>query len=262
MKTAENRLKLTEYRLRKAGGKDGRLVLRVAICDDSALARELLAMQLKQYCNSRALVYSCTQFENGNQLCYELSDGGWFDIVFLDIYMEPALGIDVARRLRESAYSGQIIFCTAALDFAPESFEVGASGYLLKPSTMEAVARTMDRVLGSFAGDTFVVKSRSKFVRIPLQEILYVESENTKCLLHRANGEQYAIYRKLSEIEKELAAPCFLRCHQSYLVNMNYIQSADGAFTLTNGETVLIRKKNLKALRERYFAYREMLTAH
>ena len=96
-------------------------MLRVAICDDSALERDILADFLSHYCNAHAIDYSCKMYDSGEPLYYELGDGGWFDIILLDILMDPPLGIDVARRLREIGYKGTIVFCTAALDFAPDS---------------------------------------------------------------------------------------------------------------------------------------------
>lgn len=33
---------------------------------------------------------------------------------------------------------------------------------------------------------------------------MYVESSNTKCILHRADGRTYHVYKKLNEIESEL----------------------------------------------------------
>lgn len=230
-------------------------MLRVAICDDSALERELLADYLSHYCNSHAIPYTCMMYECGEPLYYELGDGGWFDIVLLDILMRPSLGIDVARRLREIGYKGTIVFCTAALDFAPESFEVGASGYLLKPYNVEAFERTMNRILADIIENTYAIKSRSQVLHIPRDEIMYVESHNSQCILHQVGHKTYTLYKKLGEIENELAAPCFLRCHQSFLVNMNYVKAVDKDFTLTNGDVVLIRKKNLKEIRQLYYDF-------
>ena len=164
-------------------------MLRVAICDDSALERELLADYLSHYCNSHAIPYTCMMYECGEPLYYELGDGGWFDIVLLDILMRPSLGIDVARRLREIGYKGTIVFCTAALDFAPESFEVGASGYLLKPYNVETFERTMNRILADIIENTYAIKSRSQVLHIPRDEIMYVESHNSQCILQQVGHE-------------------------------------------------------------------------
>lgn len=234
-------------------------MLRVAICDDSAIEREVLAEYLNHYCNAHAIAYSCTMYDCGEPLYYELGDGGWFDIILLDILMKPSLGIDVARRLREIHYKGTIIFCTAMLDFAPVGYEVGASGYLLKPYDPETFARTMNRILSSIIENTYPIKSRSQVIHIPRDEIMYVESHNSQCILHQVGGKSYTLYKKLGEIEEELTAPCFLRSHQSFLVNMNFIQDVDKDFTLENGDVVLIRKKNLKEIRQLYYDYRKKL---
>ena len=106
-------------------------------------------------------------YDSGEPLYYELGDGGWFDIILLDILMDPPLGIDVARRLREIGYKGTIVFLYRSLDFAPDSFEVGASGYLLKPYTPETFERTMHRVLSDIVENTYAIKNRSQVLHIP-----------------------------------------------------------------------------------------------
>ena len=126
-------------------------MLRVAICDDSALERDILADFLSHYCNAHAIDYSCKMYDSGEPLYYELGDGGWFDIILLDILMDPPLGIDVARRLREIGYKGTIVFCTAALDFAPDSFEVGDVRANHAPRTVR-YRREYIRDQESFAG--------------------------------------------------------------------------------------------------------------
>ena len=234
-------------------------MLRVAICDDSVLERNMLAEFLRHYCNAHAIAYTCTMYDSGEPLYYELNDGGWFDLILLDIVMRPPLGIDIAHRLRENHYKGAIVFCTARLDFAPESFEVGASGYLLKPYDPENFERTIQRVLSGIVENTYPIKNRSQVLHIPCEEIMYVESSNSQCLLHQVGNQTYTLYKKLGEIERELPASCFLRCHQSFLVNMNFIRTIDRDFILKNGDRVLIRKKNLKEIRQIYYDYLEYI---
>ncbi len=231
-------------------------VIDIAICDDSALEREILEALLKHYCGAHALAYRCTQYADGEKLCYELGDGGWYDVVFLDIYLPRLLGMDVAHRLREAGYSGAIVFCTTTTEFAPEGFEVEAGGYLIKPIGIESISRTMDRVLRAVRQSTYPVKCRSKILRVPYDEILFVESRSSRCILHRTGSRSHVIYKKLAEVERELNAECFLRCHRSYLVNLNYVASADRKFTLTTGDVVLIRQKSLRVVRQAYESYR------
>lgn len=117
----------------------------------------------------------------------------------------------------------------------------------------------MHRVLSDIVENTYAIKNRSQVLHIPREEIMYVESHNSQCILHQAGQKTYTLYKKLGEIEQELTAPCFLRCHQSFLVNMNYVKAVDKDFTLTNDDVVLIRKKNLKELRQIYFDYHKQI---
>lgn len=86
---------------------------------------------------------------------------------------------------------------------------------------------------------------------------MYVESSNTKCILHRADGRTYHVYKKLNEIEAELNDARFLRCHQSYLVNMNYVSEANDSFVLQNGDMVLIRAKSKRMILQKVLEYKE-----
>ena len=47
----------------------------------------------------------------------------------------------------------------------------------------------------------------------------------------------------------------FLRCNQSYIVNMDYITSADTNFTMENGDKIPIKVRERKKIREQYFSY-------
>ena len=46
-------------------------MLRVAICDDSALERDILADFLSHYCNAHAIDYFCKMYDSGEPLYYE-----------------------------------------------------------------------------------------------------------------------------------------------------------------------------------------------
>ena len=230
-------------------------MLRIAICDDSLLDREIISELLLAYFSDKDIEIELKEYENGAELFYDYEDGISYDIILLDIYMDKFLGIDVARKLREKQYCGEIIFLTASADFALEGYDVKAAGYLLKPHSYKKLGSVLDRIIGNYKPNVYKIIRRKNVVLVPYDEITYVESNNTKCVLHRNNGDDFVIYKKLSEIESELKAPCFLRCHQSYLVNMNYICSTGAGFELTTGDTVLIRQRELKAIKQKYLEY-------
>lgn len=229
----------------------------VAVCDDNTLERELLHHLLCKYFAKTSVRYECTLYDSGKNLYYDVMEGIEYDIIFLDLFLADSFGINIAQQLRDLPYHGKIIFCTSSADYAVESYDVFASGYIVKPYGLADIKRTLDRFLPELQTEYYQIKQKSRIVYIPLNEILYVESNNTKCILHRTKNRQYTVYKQLRQIETELNDEKFLRCHQSFLVNMNYVQEADDTFILKNGDEVLIRKKNRKEMHQRLLDYKE-----
>ena len=228
----------------------------IAICDDSPVDREIIGMMLRDFAAKRSVHLDITEYNSGINLINDIEEGRCFSIIFMDIYMDEMLGIDAAHRLRENIhYEGDIVFLTATSKFAVDSYEVNASGYLVKPLSYEKVFAVMDKILSSYKSRTYLIRRHSSIIHIPIDEILYIDSDNNKCLLHRKDGRNYTIYKKLDEIQEELPSSHFLRCHQSYLVNMDYIRSADKDFEMINGDVVSIRQRDIKRIRSVYFDY-------
>ncbi|UVA81653.1 LytR/AlgR family response regulator transcription factor [Pandoraea commovens] len=79
------------------------------------------------------------------------------DVVFLDISMPGATGIEVAQACARLSRPPQIVFVTAFDRFALDAFDAAAVDYLLKPVAPERLARTVARVrerLAAPTGDT------------------------------------------------------------------------------------------------------------
>ena len=233
--------------------------MRIAICDDSSLDRGLIVSLLHMYFVSRPISNEIIEYERGTDLLHDFEDGLWFDIIFLDIFMDDLLGIDVAHKLREMGCHSQIIFLTSSADFAVDSYDVEAVGYLLKPHSYEKLAQVMNRATREMVINTYQIKNHSKIIRVSYHEIIYVESINSRCIMHCLNGENYTIYKRLTTIEHELNDSRFLRCHQSFLVNMDYIRQMDNQLMLITGDTVLVRKRNLKEIRQKVSNYMQKI---
>lgn len=230
--------------------------MRIAICDDNDLERELLHTILQKYFSDTSVRCEFTLYNRGITLYCDVMEGIEFDIIFLDLFMEDSFGMHIAQKLRELLFRGKIIFCTASADYAFESYSVYASGYVLKPYGIDDIKHTLDRFLPEYQDDSYQLKQKSRIVYVPHNEIMYVESNNTKCVLHRTEEREYILYKKLGQIETELNDQRFLRCHQSYLVNMDYIREANNFFILKNGDEVLIRQKSKREIQQKFLEYK------
>ena len=233
-------------------------VMLVAICDDSRIDLLLSKTLVIEYFRKRKLSCTVRLYENGSSLLDDLHDNTNFDIVFMDIYVGDELGIDIARQLRNNGYENLLIFSTITDEYAIESYSVRANGYILKPYNMTRLESVLDRVLEKYDTDFMRVKVRNTYVNVPYSDIIYIESCNNRCILHTAD-EEYSLYMRLDDIEKSLSGDesRFLRCHRSYIVNMDHITAVDEQFRLDNGESVLIRSKSKAQIKKHYIAYEE-----
>lgn len=228
--------------------------MRIAICgaqsDRSALSELLL-----DYCARRGISCETKSFAGEEDLLCATESGAWYDVIFMEVPAARNAGLDVARELRALRSAGDIILYSDSTAGAVAGYEIGARGYLVKPLRADKISACMDQITGGWGACAYQVRRRRQVISLPYEDILFVESRNSKCLLHLRGEESCPVYKKLAEIETELADNRFLRCHQSYLVNLDYVARIDRQFELTTGDVVLIRQRSLKTVRQAYFDY-------
>lgn len=229
--------------------------MRIAVCEDNEIHRDILEHLLNRYFSERSIPFALIPYEYGKNFLYDMEEGAFFDVTFLDIYMEDTMGNEIAHKLRALGYQGEIVFLTASPDFAIESYDVDACGYLLKPLDYEKLKMVMDRISRNTDPCTYQIRQRTTMTKLVYHEILYIESSNSKCIFHTASGGEYTVYKTLNTIEKELGDHRFLRCHQSFLVNMDHIKQIGKQFLLSNGDYVPIRQRGVKPVRQAYMEY-------
>lgn len=230
--------------------------MRIAVCEDNEIHQDVIVNMLNRYSSEHSIPLEYVPYGHGMNFLYDMDEGAYFDVVFLDIYMGDTMGNEIAHKLRAMGYKGNLIFLTASPDFAIESYDVDADGYLLKPVAYERFSKSMDKVTQGIAPNIYQIQQRNTVIKIVYHEILYIESRDSKCILHTTiPGQAYVVYKALNAIEKELEDRRFLRCHQSFLVNMDHIRQIGREFQLSSGDIIPIRKNGVKLVRQAYLDY-------
>lgn len=230
--------------------------MNIGICDDLSSDLALLEEYILHYMNTHSIDCMISKFESGEDLLTDLKYKQ-YDILFLDIYMEGKNGIETARTIRDAGQECIIIFTTTSPDHALDGFEVGAVHYLLKPLNYENVESGLERCNQIFAqyGQYIEVKSGRTITRILMKDLIFAEVYSNTLLIHTPFKE-VKTYVSLGEFMKLLPAENFLRCHRSYVVNMNFIASQDDSdFVLKNGLRIPIPKKDRQLMRQKYSDY-------
>lgn len=88
-------------------------------------------------------------------------------------------------------------------------------------------------------------------LQIYLKDVEYIESLERSTVVH-ARGESIKTSKPLSELAAELEGEsCFLRCHQGYIVNFNFVKTAEEDYLLlTTGARVLINVRNKPQIKQ------------
>ena len=231
--------------------------MRIAIVDDIASERTLLRDRLEQQLGRRGVHADLTEFENGETFLKAAKERP-FTVLFLDIYMDGMTGMEAARRIRRQSDNCILVFVTTSSDFAVESYDVGASYYLLKPFQPEKLCSILDSFQSRhlLASRYIEVVSDRVPIRVPLRSILYADTFRNAVCLHTDAGpvRSYLTFHKFEEQIRD--CPNFLSCYRGCVVNMDRIQEAsEEGFLLDNGEFVQIRKRGSSAIRKAYLQY-------
>ncbi len=202
-------------------------MLRIAICDDdSKFTRKLetLVLQESQKLGIRA---DTDVFSDGKTLLKSFQNGDHYELIFIDIEMEQVDGITAARRIREIDRTVLLVYVSGYDKYLKELFEVEPFRFLSKPLNPAQFDRYFKEACKRInETEVFYQFTFNKEIRkISVKDIVYFESNNRIVYIHLKDGTNEYFYGKLNNVEKELAASrqYFLRIHQSFLVNYDYI---------------------------------------
>lgn len=229
--------------------------MKIAICDDTKKDRDNLFMKLQECFSMRQIKVEIDIYENAEQLLNKQEE--LYDIYFLDIYMGKIDGIQLAKQINRLHKRALIILTTTSKQHYAEGFEVGAIHYLVKPYAKEDLEVAITRCLK-------VVKVEEPYIEIMVERekkkilyawISYIESQNRYCFIQTLK-QPFKTYQQLSEIEELLDDPRFLRCHRSYIVNLDYVADyQNGVFVMKNNIEIPIKRGDRKKMKQQYEDY-------
>ena len=163
--------------------------MNIAIIDDISTDAEALKNIAVSYFEKKQIRAEICHFFSAEEF-FEDYQPGKFQILFLDIYMDGMTGMEAARRIRRQSDSCILVFVTTSSDFAVESYDVGASYYLLKPFQPEKLCSILDSFQSRhlLASRYIEVVSDRVPIRVPLRSILYADTFRNAVCLHTDAG--------------------------------------------------------------------------
>lgn len=222
----------------------------IAICDDEQEELDLIHSMVMSYGKKKKL--SIEKFLSADMLL-KCPSCTW-DIVFMDIEMQPPTGFEAASILSKHKPKPLIIFVTKSSAYTTRGYGI-AFRYLVKPINFTEFTDAMDSACEELAANRFSFRIDNSLFSIPLTEIYYLESFGHLAIIHTADKE-YRIRASLMDLLDQLPQNRIGAPHKSYLVNMEYINKATATeIVLTNGVHIPISRRKRQEFNEAFFRY-------
>jgi two-component system response regulator LytT len=235
-------------------------MLKIVISGYDSASNERLNGMIGEFFSTSKFDYRTIIFCDFMEFYTTIDNGFRFHIALIDIFKHEAEGMKLSRLIRRYDKDCVIIFISVTAEYAIAGYSVHAFDYIIKPlekcrvftAISEALMRFDDIIVNELS-----IKTKGANVRIKCSDIKYIESFKHYLRFHMENGEQYRVYAKLDEYEKTLKAhKAYIRCHQSFLVNMNYVKNVSGRdFVMNDYAKIPIRRSSIAKLKREYYKY-------
>lgn len=184
------------------------------------------------------------------------------ELIFLDINLTDGTGFDFLEQTEELFF--KTIFITAHEEHALRALKIGAVDYLLKPVDVDELQTALQKIkelpittqrqqlkrakaVWGNEDATLILSLHDSFQVVDLAELLFCESDKGYTTFYCNNNKKYVVSKTLKEFEERLTKANFTRPHQSYMVNLKFIDKYDksGVIHLKNGKKIPVssRKK-------------------
>lgn len=199
------------------------------IVDDEAPARSELRFLLEQT-GKIASIAEASSVRTAIEMLME----NRVDVVFLDISMPGASGLQLAEALHKLKNPPSIVFVSAYSDHAVEAFDVDAVDYLLKPveearldqAIEKVLARTKPQTESKVTIERIPVEKGGRKVLIPVDQIRYIMAKDDySCIF--TDDDRFLSATSLAQFEAKLCDFGFFRVHRRYIVNLACVEDVE-----------------------------------
>ncbi len=233
-------------------------MIRTLVIDDEPIIRKGILNLLSELDEDLIVVGDCGTIAEALILAKNCKP----DLVLLDINLTDGTGFDFLNQLEERNFN--IIFITAHEEYAIKAIKQGALDYLVKPIDEDELAAILKKAISihetrlserlnvansQLAGrsNKIVLRLFDSYQIIRFDELVYCQSDAGYTTFHLRDQRKFTVSKSIKEYEKLLPEERFMRTHQSFIVNLEFVDRYEkgGALYLRGDISipVAIRKK-------------------
>jgi len=182
------------------------------------------------------------------------------ELIFLDINLTDGNAFEFLEQTKHLNF--KVIFITAYEEYALKALKLGAVDYLLKPVDSEELIIALNKVknitiaeqkqqigiakqVWNEQNNQLILSLHDSFQVIDLYELMYCESDKGYTTFYCSDGKKHVVSKTLKTFEAQLSIANFTRSHQSFMVNLKFIDKYDksGVIHLKNGKKIPVSSR-------------------
>lgn len=207
--------------------------------------------QIEEIIKNKGIEYSIDYFSSIDAL-KKVFENHLFKYHCIIVDIQNIISFSLVNEINDKYSHCQVIYITNNLEYARYISHTHFSYFIYKDDIIKELPSAINKILSKINESSIIqipLKGRIKLVE--LNQIIYIESH-----LHKINivciNENIECYKKLSDLSNTiLSYPQFLRCHNSYIVNMDYIKEYGATSILMNNDvSITITRKYKDEVKE------------
>lgn len=228
-------------------------MFRVVICEDEDIHRKILSDYVKKIFKEINEEIELMEFESGDEILLSDIEFKSVDIFLLDIQMDGIDGMELAKNIRYKSDSSEIIFITSLINYIQDGYVVRAYRYLLKPLEYEELKKHLFSCISDIRSrreNYIIIENKGIIHKVPIKDIMYIDVIKKDLSIYTQENI-YHSKNSLDRMEKELEKYNFYRCHKSYLVNLEYIDTIKGNTVFIGDYQIPVSKYRISNLKKK-----------
>jgi len=216
--------------------------MKTILVEDNETIKKVFLGLIEKHCPFIDIIGIASTVESGVALINQKKP----ELIFLDNEMPDGFGFDILKQIVDRDF--QVIFITAHEKYALQAIKYSALDYLLKPIDPEELIEAANKAQAeldqqhhqkkidvlienlSMKGELppkIVVKDKYGIQLIATNKIIRLEGDGSYTTLHIVGEKAVFSSRSLKEYENLLTSPKFFRCHQSHIINLDFMSRYD-----------------------------------
>ncbi|WP_103068043.1 LytR/AlgR family response regulator transcription factor [Aquimarina sediminis] len=216
--------------------------MKAILIEDNPSARKSFLNLLNEYCPDIQLIGQASNVAEG----IATISASQPDLMFLDIEMPDGNGFDLLQKLPEISF--QVIFVSSHEKYALRAIKSSALDYILKPIDPEELVEAVEKAKSEFEHHKtqqrvqtlinnissqskeptqLILKDKYGIQIVSIKDIIHLEANGSYTKFFINGQDNLLVSKGLKDYENILSSQHFFRCHQSHLINLDYLLRYD-----------------------------------